>query len=49
MAKESKATITDVVRLAGVSTATAGRVLGRYGYTKEETREQVMQAARKLG
>lgn len=49
MAKKSKATIADVARLAGVSTATAGRVLGRYGYTKEETREQVMQAARKLG
>ena len=44
-----KATIADVARLAGVSTATAGRVLGRYGYTKEETREQVMQAALKLG
>ncbi|WP_367716588.1 LacI family DNA-binding transcriptional regulator [Nitratireductor sp. GISD-1A_MAKvit] len=49
MAKKSKATIADVARLAGVSTATAGRVLGRYGYAKEETREQVMQAARKLG
>lgn len=49
MAKKSRATIADVARLAGVSTATAGRVLGRYGYTKEETREQVMQVARKLG
>ena len=44
-----KATIADVARLAGVSTATAGRVLGSYGYTKAETRDKVMQAARKLG
>lgn len=49
MVKKSRATIADVARLAGVSTATAGRVLGNYGYTKEETREQVMEAARKLG
>lgn len=49
MVKKSKATIADVARLAGVSTATAGRVLGRYGYTKEETREKVTQAARTLG
>ncbi|WP_187972583.1 LacI family DNA-binding transcriptional regulator [Aquibium microcysteis] len=49
MAKTSKATIADVARLAGVSTATAGRVLGRYGYTREETRQQVLQAAAKLG
>lgn len=49
MAKKSNATIADVARLAGVSTATAGRVLGSYGYAKEETREQVMQAAGKLG
>lgn len=49
MARKSQATIADVARLAGVSTATAGRVLGRYGYTKEETRETVLQAARRLG
>lgn len=49
MAKNPKATIADVARLAGVSTATAGRVLGRYGYTREETRSLVMEAARKLG
>lgn len=49
MAKKSNATIADVARLAGVSTATAGRVLGRYGYSKEETRAQVMEAAKKLG
>ncbi|WP_048645706.1 LacI family DNA-binding transcriptional regulator [Nitratireductor soli] len=49
MAKKPKATIADVARLAGVSTATAGRVLGDYGYAKAKTREQVMQAARKLG
>lgn len=49
MAKRSKATIADVARLAGVSTATAGRVLGSYGYTREKTRQRVMQAASKLG
>ncbi|MBB6013817.1 LacI family transcriptional regulator [Aquamicrobium lusatiense] len=49
VAKNPKATIADVARLAGVSTATAGRVLGRYGYTKEETRSHVLEAARKLG
>lgn len=49
MATKSKATIADVARLAGVSTATAGRVLGGYGYSSEATRKQVEQAARKLG
>ena len=49
MTRKSGATIADVARLAGVSTATAGRVLGRYGSTRAETRDQVMQAARKLG
>ena len=46
--KKTKATIADVARLAGVSTATAGRVLGRYGFAKEETREAVMRAASQL-
>lgn len=42
-------TIADVARLAGVSTATAGRVLGGYGYASEARREQVMRAAEALG
>ncbi len=49
MAAKSRATITDVARAAGVSTATAGRVLGGYGYTSEEKREQVLKAAHELG
>ena len=49
MAPNNKATITDVARAAGVSTATAGRVLGGYGYTSEEKKEQVLKAAQQLG
>ncbi len=49
MAPKSKATITDVARAAGVSTATAGRVLGGYGYTSEGKKEQVLKAAQSLG
>lgn len=49
MAAKSKATIADVARLAGVSTATAGRVLGGYGYTSGSKKDQVMKAAEKLG
>lgn len=49
VAPKPRATIADVARLAGVSTATAGRVLGGYGSSREETREQVERAARKLG
>lgn len=49
MAPNNKATITDVARTAGVSTATAGRVLGGYGYTSEEKKEQVLKAAQQLG
>jgi len=45
----TKATIADVAQLAGVSTATAGRVLGQYGYTSEATRATVMKAAQELG
>ena len=41
----AKATIADVARLAGVSTATAGRVLGGYGYASGDTKEQVLKAA----
>lgn len=49
LAAKSKATIADVARAAGVSTATAGRVLGGYGYTSEEKKDQVLKAARSLG
>lgn len=38
-----------MARLAGVSTATAGRVPGGYGYASGTTREQVMRAAEALG
>ncbi|MGN7292755.1 MULTISPECIES: LacI family DNA-binding transcriptional regulator [unclassified Rhizobium] len=46
---KGKATIADVARAAGVSTATAGRVLGGYGYTSEAKKEQVLKAAQGLG
>jgi len=41
-------TIIEVARLAGVSTATAGRVLGGYGYSSEQIRDKVREAAEKL-
>ncbi|UYQ74159.1 LacI family transcriptional regulator [Pelagibacterium flavum] len=47
--KKTGVTITDVARLAGVSTATAGRVLGDYGYSSREKREKVLSAAQALG
>lgn len=49
LASEKKATITDVARSAGVSTATAGRVLGGYGYTSEEKKQHVLKVAQQLG
>lgn len=49
LSAKNKATIADVARAAGVSTATAGRVLGGYGYTSEEKKEQVLKAAHDLG
>lgn len=49
MASIPKATIADVARTAGVSTATAGRVLGGYGYTSGEKKQQVLSAAQALG
>jgi LacI family transcriptional regulator len=42
-------TIIEVARLAGVSTATAGRVLGGYGYSSGQIRDKVREAAEKLG
>lgn len=45
MSGKRKATIADVARRAGVSTATAGRVLGGYGYSSDEKRDLVLKAA----
>ncbi len=42
-------TIIEVARLAGVGTAAAGRVLGGYGYSSEQIRDKVREAAEKLG
>lgn len=41
-------TVKDVARKAGVSTATAARVLGGYGSVSDQTREIVLKAAREL-
>jgi len=49
MSEDHKATITDVARRAGVSTATAGRVLGSYGYSSAEMKARVQDAAEALG
>ena len=48
--KSSKnATLIEVARQAGVSSATAGRVLGDYGYSSPEVQEKVRAAAAMLG
>ncbi|WP_152046377.1 LacI family DNA-binding transcriptional regulator [Aureimonas psammosilenae] len=47
--RAKKTTIIEVARLAGVSTATAGRVLGGYGYASQDIREKVRAAAESLG
>ncbi|WP_309082264.1 LacI family DNA-binding transcriptional regulator [Zhihengliuella sp.] len=44
-----RSTIADVAAEAGVSTATAGRVLGGYGYASQDIRTRVQRAARKVG
>lgn len=49
MKKRQRPTIVDVARAAGVSTATAGRVLGGYGSSSTETTERVRRAAQALG
>ena len=41
-------TIADVARVAGVSAATAARVLGGYGYAGSETRQRVFDAEKHL-
>lgn len=43
-----QATVADVARAAGVSRATAARVLGGYGYAGSEARELVLEAAIRL-
>ncbi|HRJ70244.1 MAG TPA: LacI family DNA-binding transcriptional regulator [Beijerinckiaceae bacterium] len=47
--RQDRITIADVARRAGVSTATAGRVLGGYGYASEEIRSRVRKSAEALG
>jgi len=42
------ATIKEVAERAGVSSATAARVLGSYGYSSSQSRKKVLAAARKL-
>ncbi len=42
-------TVQDVAREAGVSKATAARVLGAYGTASPKARENVLAAARVLG
>ena len=44
-----RVTIIGVAGLAGVSTATAGRVLGGYGYASDDIRDKVRAAATSLG
>jgi len=48
MVKKKEYTIKDVAMLAGVSTATAGRVLGGYGSVSPKTAQAVLDAAEKL-
>lgn len=45
----SKVTIVEVARKAGVSPATAGRVLGGYGYSSDTIQTKVREAAESLG
>ncbi|MBN9045203.1 MAG: LacI family DNA-binding transcriptional regulator [Rhizobiales bacterium] len=47
--RQDKVTIAEVAKLAGVSTATAGRVLGDYGYSRQEIKDRVRKAAEELG
>ncbi len=47
--RKATTTIADVARRANVSTATAGRVLGNYGYASEAVRKKVQKAAHELG
>lgn len=44
-----RATISDVAKAAGVSSATVGRALGDYGYVRAEIRDHVRKVADELG
>src|SRR5262245_38133246 len=46
--KPATATIQDVAKLAGVSKGTASKALNDQNYVSEETRQRVLDAARKL-
>lgn len=48
MSDDRTITIDDVAKLAGVSRATAGRVVGNYGSVSEKYRERVWDAVRQL-
>ena len=48
MSDDRTITIDDVAKLAGVSSATAGRVVGNYGSVSEKSRERVWDAVRQL-
>ena len=48
MSEERTITIDDVARLAGVSRATAGRVVGNYGSVSDKAKERVLEAVRQL-
>lgn len=45
----SKVTVRDIAKDVGVSSATASRVMGNYGYVSDEVRAAVLESARKLG
>jgi len=45
----SKVAIKDVARDAGVSSATASRAMGNYGYVSDKVRAAVLESAHKLG
>jgi LacI family transcriptional regulator len=47
--RKRQITVQDVARKAGVSKATAARVLGSYGLTSPTVRQRVLAAARELG
>jgi LacI family transcriptional regulator len=46
---QKNATISDVAKLAGISSMTVSRVMNNSPYVKPETRERVQEAIKKLG
>lgn len=48
MSEDRTITIDDVARLAGVSRATAGRVVGNYGSVSDKSRDRVLEAVKQL-